>query len=449
MRLGYRLPPFTRISWASMDAKAYWAPRFAQVSQAFTHIEVLTVAAGHRDACIVTWAEEDVSRLTAECVEQGLVAVPLGRVANRTGYASRHEDPKPGQRSAQRTVITRPAQAKAFVEAYATNSHDVMGRMLGYPECCRRFFEQVWVRDKVIDTTYAQTGSQEPIVAVLRPLRGANVLHRWVGCRPVAHLPCGFSCDATQAVADLFADTARRSGLGWWAEAIDDMTSWPVEWSALHGIAEVKTAVYKVIADGDAWATVRRVQVTGTHLPRHAARGLGFVYNSAPAPVDTWSANGFASADAMARAHAVIARAVDALPDSRAVLDLGCGTGELVRRLSHGLAGGVDVSATKIAQARAADPTGLYAVADVADVPAWPAAAWDVYVCSAMRLLPETAALSRAAVRTRPLVLYAYADGSQTPLVDLAQACGQYDRPVLAHIREPHTAEALVLGVVP
>jgi hypothetical protein len=62
--------------------------------------------------------------------------------------------------------------------------------------------------------------------------------------------------------------------MDWMLEILD----WSVQWSALHGIAEIKTPVLKVSARTDATPAEYVVRRPGGLRPREAASGLGFPY---------------------------------------------------------------------------------------------------------------------------------------------------------------------------
>jgi hypothetical protein len=58
----------------------------------------------------------------------------------------------------------------------------------------------------------------------------------------------------------------------------DEIFAWPVEWSALHGIAEIKTPILKVSASTDATAGKYVVRWHGSRYPKEGANGLGFPF---------------------------------------------------------------------------------------------------------------------------------------------------------------------------
>jgi hypothetical protein len=99
-----------------------------------------------------------------------------------------------------------------------------------------------------------------------------------VGVRAVPHLPCSFACAPTRSLAERFLEIGRAAG---WAQEMDwiiELLSAPMEWSCLHGIAEVKTPLYKVSATTDATGSKLTVRWRGRAMPAASARGLRFPY---------------------------------------------------------------------------------------------------------------------------------------------------------------------------
>jgi hypothetical protein len=68
--------------------------------------------------------------------------------------------------------------------------------------------------------------------------------------------------------------------MGW----LEEILRWPVEWSCLHGIAEVKTPILKLSANTDATASKYVVRRRGDRYPAEGARGLSFAYRLPQAP---------------------------------------------------------------------------------------------------------------------------------------------------------------------
>jgi 2-polyprenyl-3-methyl-5-hydroxy-6-metoxy-1,4-benzoquinol methylase len=207
---------------------------------------------------------------------------------------------------------------------------------------------------------------------------------RWMGIRAVPHLPCRLDCAATAELGQRLVEVGRTTGFAQEMDWLVDILSWSVEWSALHGIAQVKTPVLKVSTRTDATSKRYVVRRRGSAHPSEGVRGLGFPYEVPVKlrlsesrgfrrglqnavrlhPRPAWYAmdNGFSSIDAMHDAHRPIVEAgVAALGQGGGnVLDLGCGNGALLERLAAAAPGvvpfGVDVEPERIEHARQLHP---------------------------------------------------------------------------------------------
>jgi SAM-dependent methyltransferase len=351
-RLSFRLPDFTRMSWVSDSARGVWEPRIRRVTQAWFAAEWATVAAGHRRCAVIPTSPEGLPELTDRWLEHDLSALPLELQGTGATYASASTPAVLGQPFTFRVVVGRVADLRAFKRAWDGNDHAIIGALLGYPGCCYDFFRRVWIEDGLVDTTWpmatSTTGAAPGVreVQVTGPFE-ANILWRWMGVRAVAHLPCRFDCGATQSVARSFREVARRAGHEDEMTWLEEILRWPVEWSALHGIAEVLTPVLKVTTRTDATAGRYTVRREGDRYPSEGAQGVRFPYrrpfpprrrpggDGDARPADAALDNGFATAVEMDRAHEpIVALARETLAGAAGlVLDLGCGDGALLEKI--------------------------------------------------------------------------------------------------------------------
>jgi len=73
---------------------------------------------------------------------------------------------------------------------------------------------------------------------------------------------------------------------------LSNILSWPAEWSAMHGIAELKTPILKLCTPTDATSGKYVILWKGSTMPKEAAKGLGFPYllprRSAATPDLVW-----------------------------------------------------------------------------------------------------------------------------------------------------------------
>jgi len=334
----FKLEDFTRMQWAP-SARIVWEPRFQRVSQSWQNIEIELVGAGFKAGALLVVPPErmaDVSRLAST---HGLVALVLAQQGRSEQiYASSTEPFVPGGPFNYRVAICKANVSNLWVTAWANSDDNEIGVLLGYPECCRRFFKDTWVAKEMIDTTWMQalgTVESEPSdVISINPDPACNVTLRHLGLRWVSHLPCSFKCRATREYVEGASKLIRANFFEEY-RTLSEALQWPVKWTALHGIAEIVTPVCRIISRTDATYTKNTILQQGSLYPDEGARGNEFPFRNATKKVkfltkDTWTLNGFGSYEAMCQAHnLVLAAAKDCRGQS--IIDLGCGTGELLK----------------------------------------------------------------------------------------------------------------------
>jgi SAM-dependent methyltransferase len=407
-RLPFVLPDFTRQMWVGDAARAVWAPRLRRITQAWLEIEWLAVAEGIRACAVTTVSPEGLVEKGATWLARGLHVLALEIQGAAGTYASTPVATELGKPYVYRVVVGRHDALREFHQAWEASDQASIGRLLGYPPCCFAFFRRVWVDEGMIDTTWPMAvatvgaGNGARAVSVQGPPE-ANILWRWMGVRAVPHLPCRFDCEATVAFGRRLLEVGRAAGYADEVTWLLEILRWPVEWSALHGIAEILTPVLKVSSRTDATATRYVVQRPGDRYPVEGARGLkfpfpvpgGVPYTQSPAfrraldhaaarvpPTPDWYAsdNGFDSVAAMDAAHMpLVAAAARVLGDAGGdVLDLGCGNGALLAKIRAAAPGavpfGIDRDPTRIAHAREIHPgfADHFRVGDLMD----PESAW-------------------------------------------------------------------------
>jgi hypothetical protein len=411
-RLAFRLPEFTRTSWVSAAAREEWAPCFERIGRAWGEIEWLSVAGGVRPCGLVSIAPPDYAREAVRWAAGGVLSLPL-RIEgmSRHSYASESSPPEPGKPYVFRVILSRSLDlAMRLAEAWRADDDDMIGELLGYPSCCRRAFVDVRSKRRCTDTTWqmaVSTARPVPSPDLTVELAGApfgNVLWRWMGVRAVPHLPCRFDCRETLNLGRKLLDLGAGAGYVDEMDCLKQVLSWPVEWSALHGIAEIKTPIMKVSTRTDATARKRVVRFQGEAYPEAGASGLRFPYRSpsravisgSPGfgrglrndlvqlskPLPEWyhRDNGFSSRHAMEQMHVeIVALARSELSAAEGdVMELGCGNAALLGKICDADGGlvphGIDLERGSIEHARALQPRFAenFMVGDLFDLTAWP-----------------------------------------------------------------------------
>jgi hypothetical protein len=379
-RLPFVLPDFTRIAWAGAAARDVWKPRLESISQAFSEIEWQSVVSDVRRCSLISIHPENLVDYAAKLARHGLSVLPLTQERAIKGIYSATSAPAvSGKPYAFRMAVGRIEDLAAFSEAWKQQDDDEIGRLLGYPACCRDFFEQVWKIQKFVDTTWpmaAATVSTDSVSIIeVHTNPYTNMLWRWMGIRAVPHLPCSFKCEEAntlgRSLVRIGRDIEQDEAMDWLVQVL----SWPVEWSALHGIAEIKTPILKISTRTDATAEKYTVRYLGRGYPSEGAEGINFPYMrdsqlvqlrqvkarqwQPTAEAESWyyTDNGFASESAMNFAHEPIVQVVREAMDKthNDIVDLGCGNGVLLKKIISGFnicPYGIDSNPTRIRHAR-------------------------------------------------------------------------------------------------
>lgn len=425
--LPFVLPDFTRLIWHSETARVVWQDRISKINSAWGAIERQAVVDRVRSSCLTFVDPKSLPEASAWAAVRGLLLLPLSQTGIAAQYSSTPQSVQAGRPWHYRAVLTRPELAGKWVDAWAGRvNNSAIGELLGYPSCCINFFNRVWAKEQRVDTTWdmavgtPNTVLGEHLAQVPAGPAEANILLRWLGVRLVPHLPCSFDCPDTVLNAKQFAEIGRQIA----PECVDwiyEMLEWPVEWSALHGIGEVRTPILTISTRVDATGPKYVVQREGTAYPDEGSSGLRFPYRLVTGKVTAKPSfqrslvpvhelNGFGSEETMNASHDAL---LSVLPESPGfMLDLGCGTGRLLERAE---ALGWSVAGVESDAARAGAAQIPIRRGDLLDPERW-TGQFDVIACMPGRLLEnvtrEKADQFRDALKTRAgaVLFYAYGD---------------------------------------
>jgi hypothetical protein len=287
-RLNFVLRGFVRKAWASAAAERTWSSRFARIRAAVGRVEWMSVVRGLRPCALLQLPIHQIESCASLWAAEGLAWKRLGESSPRIGAWWLDADLRRNSASC-RIVLGRKRENSDFEQAWNASDHNRIGELLGYPPCCRSFFEQVAQAQSCVDTVWPMS-AHEPHIQdrVLGRLAdgppASNILLQSLGVRAIPHCPCSFGCRETARLAEDLQEVAAAQGnmeeYGW----LTSILSWPMEWSALHGIAEIRTPVLKICIPTDATASEYVVRWKGAALPAEAARGLNFPYRTSAHP---------------------------------------------------------------------------------------------------------------------------------------------------------------------
>jgi hypothetical protein len=284
-RLNFRLPPFLRMAWATAAARDRWSGPLNRLVEEVRTSEWFSVAAGVRSAAIVVVPRTQASALASEWSDRGLRSRVLDRddAMRVRALSGKTRNLAPAD---ELHLLTRSDRIAELEAIWRSADLAEMASWLGYPPCCVAYLRTTVVERQCLDTTWSMVGGQihQENGARIAEITGCavNPLLSALGLRATPHRPCSFHCRATQHLATAYDNLRTKDASRPDQETLAEVLGWPVEWSSLHGIIEVKLPILKLCYDGDATATLYKVRLTGGALPELAARGLGFPHRPPP-----------------------------------------------------------------------------------------------------------------------------------------------------------------------
>jgi hypothetical protein len=285
--LDFVLPRFSRHAWTSDVARDQWEPRMEAIRAALQDLTLESVSRGMRDCGLIQVRDDELDTLVSRCADGGLAVLPLEHAASPKSIASVTATnalqslvggPLPSGMAT--AVVGRSAEVETVAAAWERGACADVATLLGYPLCCGRFLAEL-VDERRLDATWSMAHNSDQAPNDLSHFSigvepETNLLWAPLGITPVPHVPCSFGCAASRQVGQQITDLARATGHEAEIRWMHQILSWPVSWSALHGIAETKTPILKMVTRTDATAAKHALDFHGAEVPDSATPGLSF-----------------------------------------------------------------------------------------------------------------------------------------------------------------------------
>jgi hypothetical protein len=272
--LAFALPAFMRIAWTSAAIRAGWEPLIEQAGAELRLAMVNSVVAGQLESVILPLAPFEVPAAMARLTD---TAHSLAVLGDECPERLRPLWAPPTSVALWCYVGPHPGEAAA---AWRTGEPGAVAAHASIPHCCADPGDR-----RALDREWALTSADEDDWR-------RNYLFLRLGVMPTLHIPCSAACGS---------DFASRAGIS--IPTTETFLKLPARWSALHGIAEVVTPLFRMVFDSVATADLHSRQrgriedapaqcPTGTMFPFPSPSGRS-VANTAS------FARGLANADAL------------------------------------------------------------------------------------------------------------------------------------------------------
>jgi uncharacterized protein len=253
-----------RVSWVSPAARLRWEKRLDELS---TLIEDMTVHAArglHGKCSARVVPRTSLKRLIELAETHGLAWAELPVEALPGGIYARWTDSHPSVFIAGTAEVISKVKA-AGIDRTAAEVHS----FLDLPQCCLNFAAKS-IRHEGAAALHGTINipASVPTHTLLAPLElSALAIH-----------PCRYDCTQAIGFAECLLQTMAELGFASQAAWLRDCLAWPLSYSELHGIAEIKTPVFKLCFDTGVDLGHRRVLRNGSGLAEEGAVGLSFPF---------------------------------------------------------------------------------------------------------------------------------------------------------------------------
>lgn len=282
-RLPFRIPSFFRVAWSSDDAQQVWEPRVRQIASSFLSVQLAGIRHGIFQCTKAVLVSDRLEAVRAECDRYGFTYEMAGQLSPSL-YHDGTRRPKAGELGQSLICIGARGDSQALAAAIACNDKTAEYALLGVPSCCASQQVAVWDVHRFQDFTWpmalntVSARRDSPQVIEVRSAIELNPFWKWLGVRATWFSPCSMGCAGARRCAVALGEVAAASGYAAEWEWMREILSWPVEWSALHGIAEIRTPIVKMCMATDATPSKYTVRIRGTRYPHEAPTGLLFPF---------------------------------------------------------------------------------------------------------------------------------------------------------------------------
>ncbi len=288
-KLDFMLQDFVRTTWVSDHAMNVWKPRINKIMNSW--IDIACINAAKTKQCSLQLIKPiKYFQLEIDLPEKNLsIDVLEIRGLSQGFHAILPTQIIQGKPFRYLVAIGPKNIIFPLKDAWKKHDWETIDQLTFQPACCKTFWNQQNLDTPFYDSTWQmalntlkkniknQNNNKESLCEIQgHPY--SNALLRWLGIQLVYHAPCSFNCDATNKQVSEMITIGRNSGYSTEMDWLEDILSWPIEWSSLHGIAEIKTPVVKFSATTDATADKYIVQYKGNAYPEEGATGTSFPY---------------------------------------------------------------------------------------------------------------------------------------------------------------------------
>jgi len=213
-----------------------WVVKLSKMGMLFNEAEYQMVKQGHRLAAIIHIDQNNLGKMLENINKDGLIFTPILKSGYYEGFAHTHKAIKPGDPFYWYGSLTRSYEdGQKFKKAETEHNHKIIGSLLGYPECCTKYFiktfpinyDPIWLNKKGTIVGYPE----------------CNQMLRYFGARITSHFSCSPTCEATRKIGQVWFKVMEGIDKKL-AKELYDLLSAPLTWDSYHGVVQVETPFF-------------------------------------------------------------------------------------------------------------------------------------------------------------------------------------------------------------
>lgn len=230
------------------------------MSALYSKAELATVIAGMRRVYVYHINSERFDVSYDFLRQNNLVFFPVRKSGAYEGFSNRHMPVKRGQPyNLYGAAVKADDQEAGELFSEASNGkladHTTIGELLGYPDCCVDFFNDVWpsksidpMYEAAVETHGAVENDGGSVEVSTHPY--CNNMLRYFGIRTTPHLTCSMQCKKTIKWGEEWVEVMRQiddEATNWLLE----LQSMPLTWNAYKSVAIIDTPLFRGVTNSD------------------------------------------------------------------------------------------------------------------------------------------------------------------------------------------------------
>ncbi len=221
-----------------------WTAKLGRMGMLFREAEYQMVKQRFRPAALIHINLNDFEENLERINKDKLVFTPIPKSVYY-GFAHKYKPVMPGEPffSGSLGSLTRTYRdGQKFKKAANQGDHKTIGLLLGYPECCIKYFvktfpinynyDPIWLHEEDGVTGYPE----------------CNQMLRYFGARITSHFSCSPACEATRKIGQSWLKVMEEIDKDL-AEELYDLLATPLTWNSYHGVVQVETSYFIGLTD--------------------------------------------------------------------------------------------------------------------------------------------------------------------------------------------------------